>query len=395
MTAPALRYAPEFALRINGAEIPAALRSNITSVRYEDGSVEADRLEVGIANVDLRWLSKHIRGLGVYPAISAVRIGPVTAAGAPDGLFDVDSTVELSMGYAPGPLDPMFDGEVTGVTASFPNGGMPTMTLVAHDRLHRLTEGSYSRGFGPIPDAVIAAILSAENLLIPMIDPTVAAGSTALAIVNYYFGGAGTRQRNQSHLELLKEIATRYDADFWVEGHTLYLSRFLFKEYQPRLSLAWGESLLEFAPRVSTVGRVVAVGMKFTLREIPLSFLVSVFWDFDREALGMSVVPGEGAAAAQRAIGPTKTTSDQPIASPADIAKSAMAIAHELRTKLNHRLTATGSCVGDPRIRAGAVVRFEGLGTDFSGDYRVAKATHSIDSGGYRTSFEVFREIIP
>jgi hypothetical protein len=41
------------------------------------------------------------------------------------------------------------------------------------------------------------------------------------------------------------------------------------------------------------------------------------------------------------------------------------------------------------------VIRLEGLGPDFSGDYRVSSATHSIDSGGYKTQFSVFKEIIP
>ena len=35
------------------------------------------------------------------------------------------------MGYAPGPLEDLFVGEVTGVEASFPSGGAPSMTLVA------------------------------------------------------------------------------------------------------------------------------------------------------------------------------------------------------------------------------------------------------------------------
>ena len=66
-----------------------------------------------------------------------------------------------------------------------------------------------------------------------------------------------------------------------------------------------------------------------------------------------------------------------------------------LRRKLNSRMTGTASAIGNPAIRAGAVVRLEGLGPDFSGDYRVTAATHSIDSGGYRTSFEVAKEILP
>jgi hypothetical protein len=258
-----------------------------------------------------------------------------------------------------------------------------------------MTEGKYSRGFGPLPDAIVAAVLSAENFLIPMIDSTVIAASGALAIVNYIFGGTGIKQKGQSDLEFLREIAASWDADFWVDGDTLYFSRFMFKEYTPRLTLTWGQSLIDFTPKVNTVGRVAAAAMKFTLREIPLSFVVSVFWDFDRETLGVNVVPAAAAGSLKSAVGPTYTIVDQPIRSPGDLLSSALAITRELRTRLNGRLTATGSAVGNPDIRSGALIQFDGLGPDFSGPYRVTSATHSIDAGGYRTTFEVHKEIIP
>jgi hypothetical protein len=49
--------------------------------------------------------------------------------------------------------------------------------------------------------------------------------------------------------------------------------------------------------------------------------------------------------------------------------------------------------VGDPRIRAGTVIRLEGLGEEFGGLYRVTQATHTLDSGGYRTRFDVRKDI--
>jgi len=61
------QYAPEFRIRINGDEMPAQVRAAVTSVRYEDGTKSADRVEIGIANSDLRMLRKHIRGLGFQP----------------------------------------------------------------------------------------------------------------------------------------------------------------------------------------------------------------------------------------------------------------------------------------------------------------------------------------
>jgi phage protein D len=389
------KYVPAWKVRINGQEIPSALRASVTSVRYEDGTQSADRVEIGIANVDLRWLQQHVRGLGFRPFPTSVQVGPVRVGLPPEGLFDVDNTLELSLGYAD-TLEHMFKGDITGVEATFPNDGLPTMTLVAHDYMHRMTQGTSARGFGPLPDAVIAMILAAENRLIPAIDPAVIATSTGLAVMNYYFGGAGRKQKGQSDLDFLKEIAAQYDADFWIEDDTLYLSRFIPKEYTPRLTLRWGESLLEFSPKVNTVGQVEAAAMKFTLREIPLSFLVSVFFDFDREVVGVKVEAGQGGKAPKSDDDqPTCTMIDQPVSNPTDLVNSALVVVRELRNKLNNRLTGTGSAIGDPRIRAGAVMRLEGLGPNFSGDYRVASASHSIDTGGYRTNFEVRKEILP
>ncbi len=393
-------YAPDYRIRMNGQDLPAGLRSSISSVRYSDGVNASDRVEIGFANPDLRWLSEHIRGLGFQPFPTGIRIGALgtATAGAP-GLFDLDNRLALSLGYAPDQLEEVFKGEVTGLQVSFPGGGMPTMTLIAHDYLHRLGEGTAARGFGPLADGLVAIILAAENLLIPLIDPAVMAVSTAMTALNVIFKGTGTKQgapgAGESDLDLLKRIAASYDADFWVEGDVLYLARFIPKEYAPRLTLAWGESLIDFSPQVSSVGQVAAVSMTFTLRELRLSFLVTVGWDFDREALSVTVVPGEAAKGAKAISGPSYQIVDQPIASPADIATSALVILRQLRQKLNQRMTGSGTAIGNPAIRAGAMIRLEGLGPDFSGDYRVSSATHSLDSSGYRTSFEVHKEIIP
>jgi len=422
------QYVPQFKIAINGEEIPDALRAAITSVRYEDGIASmvgafdaesragADRVEIEFANTDLRWLQHHIRGIGFRPFPTDVKIGPARirnvsayalspAAGiaqqlllaeTPEGLFDLDNKLELSVGYASGPLKEMFLGEITGVEANFPSDGMPNMRLVAHDYLHRLADGQYARGFGPLPDWVIASILSAENMLLPLIDPAVGIASNATAVLNFIFRGTGRKQRGQSDLELFKEIADTYDADFWVEGDILYLSRFLGKEYSPRLTLVWGESLLSFSPKVSTIGKVLGVAVKFTLPLIPLDFVLTVAWDFERESLSTRVIPGAIAAASKSLLaGPIMTLANRKLDNPADITESALSITRLLRNKLNTRLTGSGEAVGDPRIRAGAVIHLDGLGPSFSGNYRVTSATHTIDSGGYRTSFNVRKEIIP
>ena len=130
------RYAPEFHLRINDEPLPLALRAAVTNITYQDGLEGADRVEVTFANPDLRWLDSPV--------------------------LQVDNGFKLSIGYAPGPFEEVFVGEITGVEPSFPNGGMPTIRITAQDFLHRLTRGTKDRAFRidiptvgnfPLPDS--------------------------------------------------------------------------------------------------------------------------------------------------------------------------------------------------------------------------------------------------
>jgi hypothetical protein len=410
-------YAPDFSVQINDADIPAALRSCVTSVRYEDGiasllmgqdkdpSKAADRVEIEFANPNLRWLQNHIRGLGFRRFPTGIKLGPVRLDAHDGSAFDLDNTLSLNVGYAPDGREPLFHGEVTGVQADFPATGVPTVTLVAHDYLQRLSQGKIARGFSILPDFVIAAIMSAEHLLLPMIDPVVIGLSTATAVLNAVFKGSGRKQKGQSDLEMMKEIADAYDADFWVgdppfeaeglRGRTMYLSRVVFKEYEPRLTLTWGESLVSFTPRVSKVGQVAGVAIRFTMPLIPISFVVVVAWDFDRESLSVSTFPGAGAVRIGNLAGDVMTIIERPLKDPADITNASLLATRVLRNRINNRLTGSGTAIGDPRIRAGAVVTLDGMGPSFSGDYRVIGAVHTIDGGGYKTDFKVRRELIP
>jgi len=387
-------YAPVYRLVINGSDLPAAVRNCVTSVRYEDGVDGADQVQIRLANPDLRFLQQHIRGLAAFAVPTGLGVNALARVDAVlGGLFDLDNSVTLSLGYAPDPPEEMFLGEITAVGATFPNGGMPALTITAHDFLQRTTRGSVSRGFGPLPDAAIVAILSAENGLLPLIDPYMIPFDALNTIGNFLFG-TSTKQSGQSDFQLLQQIAARYDMQVSVDHRTLFLNR-LIKEYSPRLTLTYGQSLLDFSPRVSTIGQAVGTSMRVSLREIRIDLILSVFWDFDRESIGITVLPAQAAVIAPVVSQPVKESKHKAIRNAIDVANQVIGLIHEVRQKLNNRLTGSGNAVGDPRIRAGAMIRLDGLGVDFSGNYRVTKATHTIDTSGYRTSFEAQREIIP
>jgi hypothetical protein len=180
-----------------------------------------------------------------------------------------------------------------------------------------------------------------------------------------------------------------------VDHYTLFLNR-LIKEYTPSVHLRYGQSLLDFSPRVSTVGQAVGVSMRVSLREIRIDLLLSVAWDFDRESIAISVLPAQAAVLAPAVSKPVGESKHKAIRNAIDVANTIVGLVHELRQKINNRLTGSGTAVGDPRVRAGVLMKLDGLGVDFSGsNWRVTKAVHTLDSNGYRTSFEVQREVIP
>jgi hypothetical protein len=120
-------------------------------------------------------------------------------------------------------------------------------------------------------------------------------------------------------------------------------------------------------------------------------FVIVVSWDFDNARFNLTVYPsliGEiddilGPAAAGKVLS----------IKPTGYGTAARSILSELLPRLNNRLTGSGSCIGDPRIKASRVIRLEGLGEQFSGLYRITSATHTFDAGGYRTSFQLRKEV--
>jgi hypothetical protein len=377
-------YAPEFLIKLNGQPLPTALKAAISAVSYEDGMEGADRVEVTVANPSLRWLD--------HP------------------LLTVDTTFSLSIGYAPDPLEEVFVGEITGVEPTFPSGGMPTIRVTAQDFLNRLTRGTKDRAFRvnvpfvgnfPLPDAVVADIVGATNLLIPEPDPLGGALSVLLTVATFLtfpqFAQQSVRkQENQTDFEFLSEIAHDNGWEVFIDhtqtpkGRILKL-QFLIQQYTPSLTLKWGSTLMEFTPRLTTVGDLFGVAARVWVDSLQTEFVLVVSWDYDRASFNLIVYPsliGE----IDDILGPEANGKVLSI-KPTGYATAARSILTELLPRLNNRLTGSGSCIGDPRIKASRVIRLDGLGDQFSGLYRITSATHTFDAGGYRTSFQVRKEV--
>jgi phage protein D len=352
-------YVPDYALAIGGAPVPAAVRAAIAGVRFEEALEGAGRVEVEFANQALRLLDLP--------------------------LFELGSRVELALGHLPAGPSPVFAGELTGVEAVFPAGQMPTVTLSAQDAIHRLTEGTKQRGFPwQVTDSVIAAIVAAENGLLAAPDP-VGAALTGLGA----FSRRPRFQHRRTDYQFLRRIATEYGFEMWVEGDVLNFRPLLPGVPRPEIELRWGESLIEFAPRLTSVGQVISVRIKVWVEALKTQIAVEVAWDGAR--VRIRVRPTLFARLPEAAAA-TIELPDIPLETPVEAVKLALG---ELRRRLNTRTTASGRALGDPRFRVGRLVAVDGIGRQFSSrSYRLTSVAHTLDEAGYRTDFQVRREVV-
>jgi hypothetical protein len=304
-------------------------------------------------------------------------------------------------------LQQVFVGEIVAQSASFPSSGVPSLTVVAQDRIERLQRGMPRPrvfamevplvGLRALPDPAVASLVSLENGLLPVVETVGAVLAAVLGVKELgslvfpsWAQKSVRRQVKQSDFELLQCIARENGFEMMIDhegslGGKKLRFMSLLNRITPELTLQYGRSLIEFTPRISDVGQIVSITAFVWLAPIKTDFTITLGWDWDKFALTLDVRPG--------VIPLEKRPSHYLIEEPVSLVTAPEKLVSELIPRLNKRLTGSGSTVGDPRIRAGTVLRLKGLGVQFGGLYRVTSATHSIDSGGYRTSFEVRKEI--
>lgn len=386
------QFAPDYRLHLDGRPISADLRGAITSVSFTSALEGSDRVEIGVANQYLRWTDDP----GLEPGVQ----------------------LTLSLGYNPHDFEQVFVGEVVSVQASFPADGLPTLTVAAQDRFEQLRSAPKSRWFaipvpflmnGAIPDPAIAAMVSAEHGLVPIIDPVGAALSILLygaeVVVSVVDGTqiAVRRQEKESDLDFLKTIASENGWEMLIDhsdplgGRKL---RFMspLDELEPVRTYTYGASLIDWSPRITTVGVIASVTAFLRVSAIKTVFQVTVGYDWDRGSLDISIQPavlGEMPAAPEASDEDAGKPNDRSliIEENLSLVSAPRKILSELIPSLNGRVTGSGSVVGDHALIAGRVVQLEGLGREFGGRYRITSATHTVDSSGYRTAFEGRKEI--
>jgi phage protein D len=284
----------------------------------------------------------------------------------------VGNEVEIQMGYVDN-LQKLMVGEITGLEPEFSANEVPMLTVRGYDRRHRLLRGRKTRSFTQVKDSDIASQIAADAGLTAQVEGTA-------VTLDYVL------QHNQSDLQFLRQRARRIGYEVVVEDKTLH-----FRPHQNAasevLTLTWENDLIEFHPRLTTleqVGQVAVRGWNPKDKEAVVAEAAA-----GSESSTMGGTTG-GPSAADGAFGQSSYTSiDWPVFSQAEADK--MAVGQFNNMALAY-ISGEGIVAGRTELRAGTVVKIEGLGDRFSGNYYVISATHMYTPrNGYRTAFSVRR----
>lgn len=342
---------PEFAIRIDGRELSQEARADLIGVSvFED--VEATGMFAFTihgwdgAEMRVKWIDED--------------------------LFQEGSAVEISMGYRDR-LQKLFAGEITGLEPEFRMGQPPLLVVRGHDRRHRLMRGRKTRTFLNMKDSEIASRIAGEAGLSPQVEDSA-------VTLDYVI------QHNQTDLEFLGARARRIGYELVVADRTLQFRRRRHRESEV-LTLNREVELLEFNPRLTTMRQAPEVELRG--------------WNpkDKREITSRSGPSDESSQMSGEALGPAATRDafgdcrQVSVSEPVQGQEEADQVARgKLREMALSYVTGDGFCIGMPELRAGTVVKVEGLGSRFSGRYYVTSTDHSFKPGtGYRTAFSVKR----
>lgn len=322
-----------------------------------------------------------------------------------DGLFE-GSVVEVDLGYVGANQHAlMLRATITKVELSYPDGGVPALTLKGEDKsimmgLEEKKKVWRDRTVTSVVREVAQAYFS--NLEIHLSpDPRLA---------------KPVNQDGKTDLAFLQDLAKTYHAKSFVEldenGEEVFYfipeRRVVTLRRADRIVLRYRtgptSNLTSFSPsfdasyidRLKEVQDVDQHGQQVKTQEHPPTEIV--VWQLDegrmaqandRDRTRIRTLYDRGSARKrdlQRRLAARRPAVGHVAASQADVESTNDSLeSHQLG------MTAQGSTLGNIWLRAKSRVTVTGVNERFAGDWYVSSVTHKIDSGGYRTDFKCVR----
>lgn len=265
--------------------------------------------------------------------------------------------------------DPVFVGEIIGIDLDVDPDEAPKVAIRSYDRLHRLARARKTRVFVGQRDSQIAAAIADEHGLR-------LAGPDSSLVHPYVM------QREQTDLAFLLARARGLGHFLRVDDTTLlFAPRDLAAD--PAVTATMGSNLLELHVSTSVLGQVGAVTargwdpaeQKALLGEVTAADLAST----------MGGTTSGPRLADESFAAETTVVTDLALVS---AAAAKLAAAAELEAMALRHVTCRGRMLGTAALRPGVILKVEGFGARFSGNYWLTRVVHTYDREGFTTAFE-------
>ncbi len=334
-------------IALGGADLDPTLAARVVELRVETTTALPDVCTI-------RFTEMSPDGTGELAVIDDARF----KLGAP-------LSVKLARAIG-GQLAAVFDGEITTVEAelgaSRSGDAVLELTVVGHDRSHRMHRRTTTRTFRQMTVTDIARKMAGEH------------GLTVGALAN--IGGGAPEVRHQvgeTDWAFLARLVANHGGELDITGGALQIVD-PETTARPVAELIFGENLERFRPRMSSVGQVEKVTVHG--------------WDPTRKKEIVQTATLKASTTVQNASvdgdvsGATVHIPTAPVSTDDEVKAQAQAAASHIG---HERVQATAVAAGDPRLLAGAHVAISGVGTRFAGTHRIVSAVHSYGVRGYAT----------
>jgi phage protein D/phage baseplate assembly protein gpV len=281
-----------------------------------------------------------------------------------DSKFEVGAQLEVKLGSTEErTTKTLFKGEIVTVEPDFTAGGV-AMVVRAYDKSHRMMRARKQRTFKNQTVSDIVKKVGSEH---------------GLSVATKASGGPLDLvfQHNETDWDFVWRLARRVGFEFVVDDTK---ATFGPPELADEVELSYPEDLHSFRPRVTSVQQVEKVNVRgFDLKG--KKQVVST----KNEPNQLTEAGIKRSDVMKQFKGDQLEISGQSFSSSGEADQIAQSMLDQLA---NAYLAAEGSCHGNPAIKAGTKLKITGVGKDFSGTYRVAKARHLLGTaGGYTTEF--------
>jgi uncharacterized protein involved in type VI secretion and phage assembly len=326
-----------YTILLDGGDIPAEQRDRIKEIRVVD----------------------HLR----LPDVCTIVITYPKAEGIDTHPFTIGKKLEVRLGAIDEQATKtLFEGDILTLLPTFGKGGAG-LTVRAYDRAHLMHRSRKVRTF--------------QNQTSTDIVKKVA-GDYGLSFEGESSGEPHDfmQQDNETDWDFVLRLAERCGFMFRVRQSKAYFGK---KGLDETVELKWPDTLSSFEPRVTAVQQVSSVSVY--AHDPKTKQAIEAEASRPEQIAQIGVVRDDVKNAFAEA---TVHVATEPVKSMGEANGLAQALLDKLA---NGYIAAEGEGPGNPGVRAGATVKVSGVGSSFSGTYRVAMSKHVLRSGGYTTQF--------